>query len=95
MSHSWTFLTNHAHVLLTVAGDPDGRVSEIAARVGVTERQALSILRDLQDAGYVERERIGRRTHYTVIGDRPFRHPRTATHDIAELLAIFTEDPAP
>ena len=85
----WTFLTNHGHVLLAVAADPDARVEEVAARVGITARATLGILRDLEDAGYLVRTRSGRRTHYELLPHRPFRHPSTAAHEIDELLAIF------
>lgn len=91
MHHGWTFLTNHAHVLLAVAGTPDARVQDIAATVGITPRAALLILQDLEDAGYLHRNRIGRRNHYTVHRGRPFRHPATAHHAVDKLLAIFTD----
>ena len=87
----WTFLTHHGHVLLAVAADPDARVAEIAEVVGVTPRSALAILRDLEEAGYVRRTRTGRRTHYVVEEHRPFRHPAQATHEVAELIAIFRD----
>lgn len=90
-TRSWTFLTNHGHVLLAVALDPDIRVKEVARSVGITTRHALLILRDLEDAGYVHRERVGRATHYTVQRNRPFRHPTAAAHQVAELIAIFTD----
>ena len=89
---SWTFLTNHGHVLLAVAADPDARVADIAARVGVTQRAALSILRDLEEGGYLTRSRRGRRTHYDVRPHQHFRHPSTAAHEVDELIAIFTRD---
>jgi predicted ArsR family transcriptional regulator len=85
----WTFLTNHGHVLLAVAADPDVRVADLAARVGITQRGTLAILRDLEEAGYVRRRRVGRRTHYEVVRHRPFRHPSIADHEIDELLALF------
>lgn len=85
----WTFLTNHGHVLLAVATDPDRRVSDIAAEVGITTRATVSILNDLEDAGYLRRTRIGRRTHYTLDPRRHFRHHLTADHEVGELLAIF------
>lgn len=88
----WTFLTNHGHVLLAVAARPDIRVVELADAVGITPRATLQILRDLEEAGYVARERRGRRTHYTVQAHRPFRHPRTRGHEVDELLAIFAAD---
>lgn len=90
---AWTFLTNHGHVLLAVAGSADARVSDVAARVGITTRATLAILKDLEEAGYVQRRRVGRRTHYTVDTHRPFRHPATASHEVGELLAIFAGDP--
>ncbi|MGY1706790.1 winged helix-turn-helix domain-containing protein [Geodermatophilus sp. SYSU D00697] len=89
---TWTFLTNHGHVLLAVAADRDARVADIAARVGVTQRAALSILRDLEDGGYLTRSRRGRRTHYELRPHQHFRHPSTAAHEVDELLAIFARD---
>ncbi len=86
---TWTFLTNHGHVLLAVAADPDTRVEEVAARVGISSRAVLAILRDLEDAGYLTRTRRGRRTHYQVVPHRPFRHPGEADREVDELLALF------
>ena len=86
---SWTFLTNHGHVLLAVAADPDVRVADIAASVGISTRAALSILRDLEEAGYLTRTRRGRRTHYEVEPHRPFRHPSAAHREVDDLLAVF------
>jgi hypothetical protein len=87
---SWTFLTNHGHVLLAVANSADLRVGDIAAQVGVTPRATLAILQDLEEAGYLRRTRVGRRSHYTVDAHRHFRHPATAAHEVGELLGIFT-----
>jgi DNA-binding MarR family transcriptional regulator len=86
---SWTFLTNHGHVLLAVAADPDSRVEDVARRVGISTRAALSILRDLEAEGYLVRSRRGRRTHYEVLPHRPFRHPSAAHREVDELLAVF------
>ena len=86
----WTFLTNHGHVLLAVAADPDVRVEDVAERVGITPRATLSILRDLETAGYLVRSRRGRRTHYELQPHRPFRHPSTAHREVDELIAVFT-----
>jgi DNA-binding transcriptional ArsR family regulator len=86
---SWTILTNHGHVLLAVARDPDMLVEDIAKRVGITRRATLHILKDLEEAGYIERVKEGRRTHYLVEGNRPFRHPAEADHDVGALLKIF------
>ncbi|RBY87756.1 winged helix-turn-helix domain-containing protein [Blastococcus sp. TF02A-30] len=86
---SWTFLTNHGHVLLAVAADPRARVAELAERVGISERATLAILRDLEEAGYVSRAREGRRTRYELHRHRPFRHPNEAHREVDELLAVF------
>jgi DNA-binding MarR family transcriptional regulator len=85
----WTLLTNHGHVLVQVHRDPDARVRDIAAAVGITERATLNILRDLETGGYVRREHQGRRTHYSVSPHRPFRHPAEADHQVGDLLALF------
>ncbi|GEO96691.1 helix-turn-helix domain-containing protein [Kocuria turfanensis] len=90
---AWTLLTNHGHVLLAVAQSQDARVAEIAAQVGITTRATLAILKDLEDAAYLTRRRVGRRSHYTVDTHQHFRHPATAAHEVGELLAIFA-DPA-
>ena len=88
---SWTFLTNHAHVLLCLAGSPDLRVSDIAARVRITERATLRILHDLVEAGYVSRERVGRRTRYRPQLDGPMRHPVEASLSVRVLVESLAE----
>ncbi len=90
---SWTFLTNHAHVLLAIARTPDLRVREIAELVGVTERTAMQIVVDLEDAGYITRERHGRRNHYRVRTDRHLRHPLEEHHDVDALLEALAHEP--
>jgi len=90
----WTFLTNHAHVLVTIARDPQCRMREVASRVGVTERGAQKILADLVADGYVTRTRIGRRNSYQIATGRPFRHPVTDGHEVDELLAVLVPSPA-
>ena len=64
----WTFLTNHARVLLCVARDPGMRLRDIAATVGITERSAFGIMTDLTEAGYVVKQKDGRRNRYQKIG---------------------------
>lgn len=86
LGRTWTFLTNHAHVLLAIAATPDLRLREIADLVGVTERTAVQIVDDLERAGYVQRERRGRRNHYTVDDRQPLRHPLEEHHDVSRLL---------
>lgn len=88
----WTFLTNHAHVLRAIARNPDVRVRDLAARVGITERAALRILADLEATGYVDRERIGRRTHYRLGLDQPMRHPMEWPLPVAALLQALDAD---
>lgn len=88
----WTFLTNHAHVLLSIARDPQIRVRDVAERVGVTERAAQKIVADLVQAGYLTKTRAGRRNSYTVASGRPLRHPLDAGHDLDELLAVLVPE---
>lgn len=85
----WAFLSNHLLVLLCVARDPDVRVRDIARAVAITERATQAILRDLSDAGYLERTRIGRRSHYRVRRDTPLRQPLVAEHTVGRLLDIL------
>lgn len=87
---AWTFLTNHGHVLLSVAQDPEIRVADIAGRVGITPRAALQILKDLEDAGYLHRTRVGRRTRYRVEPHQHFRHPATASQEVDGLIHLFS-----
>jgi DNA-binding MarR family transcriptional regulator len=86
---TWTFLRNHAHVLLAVAQDPQIRVRDIAGRVGITERATQQILADLVDDGYLTRTRVGRRNEYGVERGRHFRHPAERGRTIDELIEIF------
>lgn len=92
----WTFLTNHAHVLLCVARDPGIRHRDVADRVGITERAAQRIVADLVDAGYLERTREGRRNRYQLNRELPLRHPLERSHHIGEILAVLqAEDEQP
>ncbi len=90
----WTFLTNHAHVLLCITMDPEIRQRDIARLVGITERAAQKIVSELEEGGYVQRERVGRRNRYEVNVDIPLRHPLESRHSIGELLRIFRTDSA-
>ena len=71
----WTFLTNHAHVLLCIAGEPEIVMRDVALRVGITERAVQRIVSELEQAGYLGRQRDGRRNRYSVRRDLPLRHP--------------------
>lgn len=90
----WTFLTNHAHVLLCVARDPDIRVRDLATAVGITERTAHTVLADLVEAGYLSREREGRRNRYHVHPELPLRHPLERDHAIGEVLRVLGARPS-
>ena len=85
----WTFLTNHAHVLLCIADEPDIRGRDIAANVGITERAAQAIIADLVAGGYIRRRREGRRNRYSVEWEGPLRHPLDHGHTVGELLAVL------
>ena len=86
----WTFLTNHAHVLLAIAADPDCRLRDLALTVGITERATQRIVSDLVDAGYLSVERSGRRNTYRVHPDLPLRHPAEQHHHIGDLLTVLS-----
>lgn len=85
----WTFLTNHAHVLLCVARDPDIRLRDVADYVGITERAAQRIVADLVDSGYLDRTREGRRNSYKLNADIPLRHPMDRDHAVGEILTVL------
>ena len=85
---SWTFLSHHAHVFLCIARDPDARLRDIAASVGITERAVQAIVNDLVEAGYVDRARVGRRNHYTIHPEVPLRHPLQGDLDAGTLLRL-------
>lgn len=86
---TWTFLSNHGHVLLAVARDPQARVRDIATRVGITERATQHILSDLVEGGYLTKSKVGRRNEYAVCAGQPFRHPAERNRTIDDLIAIF------
>jgi DNA-binding transcriptional ArsR family regulator len=87
----WTFLTNHARVLVCIAHDPGLRLRDIAAEVGITERSAYAIVNDLTAAGYVVKERDGRRNRYQIQADRPLRDSLGREATIGEMLDLLVE----
>jgi hypothetical protein len=87
-AHRWTFFTNHFLVLTCVADEPDLRVRDIAALVGITERATQAILSDLASDGYVERIRTGRRNRYTVRRSATLRHPLVRGATIGEVVDV-------
>lgn len=86
---SWRFITNHTQVLLCIARDPDVRLRDIAQSVGITERAAQRIVADLSDAGYIVRERVGRRNRYVIDRELKMRHVAQSDHRIGELLDLL------
>jgi DNA-binding IclR family transcriptional regulator len=90
----WTFLTNHTQVLLCVAEDPEARLRDIAATVGITERAAQRIAADLVDGGVLERHRVGRRNRYRVNRDAAMRHAAQAEQRIGPLLDLLADQTA-
>jgi DNA-binding MarR family transcriptional regulator len=88
---SWSFLTNHAQVLICIAHDPGIRLRDIGEKVGITERAAHRIVDELAAAGYVSRQRNGRRNHYTVQSDLPLPDPLARGQRVGDLLAILSQ----
>lgn len=86
---SWTFVTTHTLVLLCIAADPEVRLSDVAAEVGITERRVQSIVADLEAAGYLIRTRHGRRNRYDIDGTLPLRHVETEHRRLGELLTLL------
>ena len=91
---SWRFVTNHTQVLLCIARDPDVRLRDVADMVGITERAVQRIVADLVEGGFLQRERVGRRSRYVIDRGVEMRHPAQAGHDIGELLALLALDGA-
>ncbi len=87
---SWTFLTNHAHVLLCISMGEELTAREMALRVGITERSVQAILTDLTAEGYLIKSKVGRRNVYDVNFDGRLRHPLEASHTVGELVAALS-----
>jgi predicted transcriptional regulator len=85
----WTFLSNHAHVLLCIAEDPEVRLRDVAVRVGITERAVQKIVSDLEHAGVITRTRDGRRNHYSIDDTRPLRHPIEQHRTVRALIDLL------
>lgn len=88
----WTFLTNHAHVLICLARDPRVLVRELAPMVGITERAVMAIIADLEDAGVVVRQREGRTNRYRIKAELPLRHRVERHRKVRDLLAMVLGD---
>ena len=87
----WTFLSNHAHVLVCLARDPDALLRQVAADVGITERAVQQIVSDLEAAGFLTRSRVGRRNRYTVRRSGRFRHPLEAGVCVGDFLEMVAQ----
>jgi DNA-binding MarR family transcriptional regulator len=87
----WTFLTNHAHVLIAIRRQPELRQRDIAHAVGITPGAVVRILHDLEEQGYVKAERIGRRNRYSVHADVLLRHPLEAAHSVGDLIDALAD----
>ena len=85
---SWTFLSNHAYVLICIAGEPEIRMRDVAARVGITERAVQRIVAELEEGGYLTITREGRRNRYAVNTDLPLRHPVDAHRTVGNLVEL-------
>lgn len=90
----WTFLTNHSHVIILLANQPDMVLREVASEIGITERAVQRIIADLEEDGFLIREKIGRQNHYRVVRDLPLRHPIEAHRLIGDLVDLILKPDA-
>ena len=88
---TWTFFTNHGHVLLCLADHPDITVREVALRVGITERATIRIIGELEQGGVLTRTREGRRNHYSINGGAPLRHSLERHCKVGDLIRTVVE----
>ena len=86
----WTFLTNHAQVLICIAHDPEGRLRDFGERIGITERAVHRIVTELAAGGYITRRRNGRRNEYTINTGLPLPDPVARERNVGQLLEIIT-----
>ena len=91
----WTFLTNHAHVLFCVVQDPEIRLRDVAERVGITERAVQRIVTELEESGYITRQRSGRRNMYVVHDNLPLRHKIESHRAVSDLIALVVTQTGP
>lgn len=90
-SQRWTFLTNHAHVLAVLYSDPQPVLRQVAIAVGITERAVQRIVQDLEQGGFIQREKVGRQNRYRVFTDQSLRHPIEAHRNIGDLLKLINK----
>jgi DNA-binding transcriptional ArsR family regulator len=93
---NWSFLTSHARVLMCIAHDPGARLRDIAAGLGITERSAYGIVAELAEAGYVIKQKDGRRNRYQIQAHLPLPEPTSRERTVGEILALLAgTDAAP
>mgnify|MGYP006275963409 CR=1 FL=1 len=90
-SATWTYLTNHSHVLICLTEDPNSRLRDVAQRIGITERAVQMIVSDLEEAGVLERHREGRRNRYEIKPDKPLRHAVEGHRTVRDLLEMVRQ----
>jgi len=91
MHQTWTFLSNHAHVLVTLARNPSARLRDVATEVGITERAVQTIVSHLEEVGILVKEREGRRNHYLINEEVPLRHRLAAHRTVGDLLNLVLD----
>lgn len=91
-SGGWTFLSNHGHVLVSLARDPDARMRDVADAVGITERAVQQIVRELVEQDYLHKEKVGRRNRYQVAREAHFRHDLESHVALGEFLDLVVGD---
>ena len=88
-AHKWTFLTNHSHVLILLAKSPDLTLRDIAEKIGITERRVHNIVSELEESGYLERERVGRRNTYVLSLNKSLRHPVESHKTVGDIVKVI------
>lgn len=87
---AWTFLSNHGHVILCLAGDPQLTIRDLSIRVGITERAVQNILNDLVEAEYLQRQRVGRHNTYLLSPKKALRHPVESHRSLGDLVRLIS-----
>lgn len=94
MMGDWTFFSNYGHVLVCLARDREARLRDVAIQVGITERAVQKIVRDMQDAGYLEISKHGRRNRYRINNRKALRHPLQKRCTVGQLIQLLNKEPA-
>lgn len=91
MSKSWTFLSHHAHVLILIARNNQETIDNLAGQAGITTRSVTSVIKDLEEAGYITRTKVGRHNRYDINRHGPLRHPTSEHHTVGDLIEALGE----